>query len=118
MSAPVYVEPHRVDWLIDNAHDPYARFTCSAPVGAQCRSWCAEGCEEFCEPDRTASGRLAGKHRWEDSGECRIVTWLENGGTPGELYMGEDNEPVRSGPIETEWDGDAYLWQYALDAAS
>jgi hypothetical protein len=100
-------EPHRVDWLIDNAHDPYAKFTCSAPVGTLCRCWCAEGCDEFCSDQ-------AG-HRWEDSGECRITTWLENGGTPGELYMGDVNEPLRSGPIETEWDGECYLWQYAAD---
>jgi len=112
---------HRVEWRIDNACEPRARFTCSAPLGAQCRSWCAVGCEEICTDQPTSHRQEDGTvivvgHPWEDSGECRIVTWLENGGTPGELYMGEDDEPVRDGPIETDWDGDAYLWQYAEDA--
>lgn len=110
---------HFIDWRIDNAREPYARFRCTADVGAHCRAWCAEGCEEFCSHQpRTAATwedgtRVVVGHRWEDTGECRIVTWLENGGTPGELFMGDDETPVRSGEIEVEWDGDCYLWQYA-----
>lgn len=112
---------HRIEWRIDNASEPYARFSCSAEIGAICRSWCAVGCEEFCEsqprrlPQSDGTTVVIG-HPWEDSGECRIVAWLENSGTAGELYSGDD-EPLRSGPIEYEWDGDAYLWQYA-EAAS
>lgn len=122
MSPQVAAEPHRVEWLIDNASEPYAKFICSAPVGALCRSWCAVGCEEFCTEQPTRHRQADGTvvvigHPWEDSGECRITTWLENLGTPGELYMGDDNEPLRSGPIETDWDGDCYRWQYSADAA-
>lgn len=112
-------ELHRVEWFISNAAEPSARFTCTAPIGATCRCWCTEGCDEFCsgkpvygDPELVAQAPVDG-HRWADTGECRIVTWLENGGTPGELFMGEDDEPLRSGWIETEWEGDCYLWQYA-----
>ncbi len=64
------------------------------------------------------SAPTANEPPWEDTGQCRIVGWLETGGTPGGLYMGDNNQPLHSGPIETEWDGDCYRWQYAHTEAT
>lgn len=97
-------------------------FTCDAPEGSLCRSWCAEGCDEVCygtpilggEVEVVAQAPLAG-HRWEPVPYCGVVEWL-NG---SDAYDREEahgvDESLRPGvhPIEYEWDGDTYLWHYA-----
>jgi hypothetical protein len=125
VSAEAPTERHFVEWTVTD-DDATARFFCTAPTGATCRCWCASGCEEYCtaQPERTPQPDgtviLIG-HPWTDTGSCRIADWLVYGSDdPADLFFGDDAADqalVRPGvhPIETEWDGDQYLWAYAVD---
>jgi hypothetical protein len=88
-------------------------FTCTAPVGAQCRMHCItcyaeerEVCEcEYRDPSRTPN--------LQDYGSCIVIPWLAED-APEESYNG-DSQPVRGPepqPILEEWTGDNYQWDY------
>lgn len=95
---------HRIAWTIDLAEEPRATFTCDALPGAECRTWCAVGCDEWCPGPE--------QHEQKDTGRCYVIEYLQNSGTAGEQYAGEET-PLRDGPIVTSWEGDGYEWTYA-----
>ena len=75
-----------------------ARWECHASEGADCRLTCLEGCESWSFTDH--------EHKLEDSGECNVVTWLEN------LDLEESHvgmQVIYQGPFEYEWD-DGYTF--------
>lgn len=118
--------PHAVEVEVEEFDDgsssaTVVRFTCSAPAGSLCRSWCVE-CEEECsatpilrEVEQVAQAPLDG-HRYEPVPYCRVVEWLGAGDAGDREELHADDEPLRPGarPIEEEWDGDGYLWRYAV----
>lgn len=93
---------HTVEWRISSACWIDGTVTCHEPDTADCRTWCAEGCEERC----TAPG----EHRREPTGSCNLKDWLENGDLV-ECYAGPTATLV-NGPVDISWDGDNYLWRY------
>lgn len=97
--------PHTVAWFIDSGGPAVPYFTCTAPAGAHCRTWCDSGCEERCtDPD---------EHPFVDQGECLMVAWLEAEGPGAEAYDG-DKASVHDGPIVLRWEtrDEMYLWSY------
>lgn len=96
---------HRIEWAIEVGCPPSATFSCDAPVGAECRTWCAVGCDEVCPGPK--------EHEQADTGRCYVIEYLQNSGTADELYAGEDTA-LRSGPISTSWEGEGYEWEYAV----
>lgn len=96
--------PHTVTWHLDGpGGHAWPTFTCTAPVGAECRLWCAVGCEEYCtNPD---------EHSLKDHGDCLATTWMEATDEGSELYAGPNTNPS-NGPIVFRWDADSYVWQY------
>jgi hypothetical protein len=93
-------EHHHIRFTIDSGGIT-PRAWCTAPEGADCRSWChcdneVCGCEE---PNIT------------DRGECGRILFLTES-DPIELYSGP-NDAVRDGEIALIWDGsDTYTWRY------
>lgn len=109
---------HRVEVELDDDGAPlFVRFTCDAPDGSLCRSWCTV-CEEECSgtpilgPVELIAQATIDGHPYEPVPYCRIVEWLDAAGWD-ETH--DEDEPLRPGaePIEDEWDGDSYLWHYA-----
>jgi hypothetical protein len=94
-------EHHHIRFTIDSGGIT-PRAWCTAPEGADCRSWChcdneVCGCEE---PNIT------------DRGECGRILLLTESDDPIELYSGP-NDAVRDGEIALIWDGsDTYTWRY------
>ena len=81
-------------------------FSCSAPVGADCRLGCGEQCAAW------LNGDPCGHDRTHDEGFCLPITWLQEEDVAWyELYDGTLTE-ARSGPIVTRWDGDYYVWTH------
>lgn len=109
---------HRVSVTIDpGASYPDLVFTCLAPVGATCRLKCAEDCGSETYPCFTYGDPAKGEpvereHAMVDSGLCNVVEWLTNS-DPWDCFHGENDTPVRSGPIRAWWEGDFYAWDYA-----
>lgn len=112
---------HRVEVALDDDGDPtYVRFTCDAPSGSLCRSWCTV-CDETCSGtpilgtvEPIAQAPVDG-HPYEPIPYCRIVEWLGAGDTQDSIELYAEDEALRPGthPIEEEWDGGDYLWRYA-----
>lgn len=95
--------PHRIEVTIEPRWGIRARLLCDAPVGAQCRLWCDKGCD-------SAGEDHADYHELSDTGYCiKTEAWFDD--EPFELYHG-DEHPLRSGPVELEWQGDTYTWAY------
>lgn len=84
-------------------------FTCTGTAADECHQWCSQGCDESCPGPAT--------HRWEDTGECRILVWYDALDVSDTYADSEDDPwPNRSGRIEDEWTGDGYIWRYRDDA--
>jgi Protein of unknown function (DUF550) len=98
---------HRIELILESGGYVDAGFVCTAPVGGQCRLHCPQGCAEF---------ELDGSHEHPlvDSGECTLVTFLDNDGDWGETYCGASKAAVHSGPIRIWYDeGVGARWEYA-----
>lgn len=88
------------------------KFTCTAPEGAKCREACRKCSDQQREACVCAS--LDEQPDLQDFGECFVVLWLSQD-APEECFTGEHQavkgpEPQ---PIEYEWDGDCFSWDYA-----
>jgi len=101
---------HTISWTIARG-ELRTEFGCAAPHGAACRLECPAGCPTFAD----CPGEDDPAHQLVDAGRCLVLDWLEEGGTPDELYDGAP-APVRSGPILVDWSGDGWLWRYDDDA--
>jgi len=107
----VTIEPDLVD----------ARFACTAPPGADCRWTNGPGCEceSWAGPFRDAIGTYHetddGDRHYMVPSECTVLPWLENAEWE-ETYRGQFG-PVRSGPIDVEWNDDGYTWSYPEEAS-
>jgi hypothetical protein len=98
---------HYVRHLLRPGDYVSTEYRCDAPEGALCRLACTRCTgEERCVCDAPD---------FQDTGECLVLPWLENG-APEECFGGDDGEPVRGPdwqPIDAEWNGDIYEWDYA-----
>jgi hypothetical protein len=103
---------HTISWTIARG-ELRTEFGCAAPHGAACRLECPAGC--LTVDDCPTVGGYRASHQPVDAGRCLVVDWLEEGGTPDELYDGP-TAPVRSGPILVDCYGDGWLWRYDDDA--
>jgi hypothetical protein len=118
---------HRIEVEVDDdGAVECVRFTCDEPEGSLCRSWCTV-CEETCsaEPilgsatlalvELVAQAPVDG-HLYEPVPYCRFVEWLGAGDTQDSIDLHDEDEPLRPGthPIEVAWDGDEYVWHYAV----
>lgn len=101
------------------------RFTCTAPAGSLCRSWCVEvECEETCSatpilgPVEIVAQAPVDGHAYAPIDYCRIVEWLGAGDAWDRDEAHAEDEPLRPGvhPITEEWDDETYLWCYAEPA--
>jgi hypothetical protein len=94
---------HRVAWAIEYGQVS-AKFACSAPEDAPCRTYCMDSTcdDEVCTDP--ANHRRSGQ-------PCMVITWLTESGAPEELYGGEPAKPLDA-PINYEWTGDDYHWSY------
>lgn len=89
---------HTIEWYIDR-DSVYGAVTCTAVEGAPCRMSCPHGCPTWpCGHDLT------------DQGDCNAVEWFDNCGVIDSY--GGDRRPLRSGPVEVVWNGDAWVWTY------
>jgi hypothetical protein len=112
---------HRVEVEVDDDGSPeYLSFTCDAPEGSLCRSWCTV-CEEECSgtpilgPVELVAQAPVDGHPYAPVPYCRLVVWLGAGDTQDAIERHDEDEALRPGthPIEVSWDGDEYLWHYA-----
>jgi hypothetical protein len=109
--AEEYMPGHHVEWSIEPGHVS-GGFTCTAPVGGQCRLTCAEACGSETYPcsswdDEKDEDR---EHELVDSGSCNVVLFLEQDSCQ-EAFEGEPCALV-AGPIEVRWRDDTYWWRY------
>lgn len=97
---------HTITWHLDGpGGHAWPTFACAAPQGADCRLWCAAGCDERClDPD---------EHPMKDEGHCLPTTWMEAEGGGAECYNGPPTSPS-NGPIEYVWNSldECYDWHY------
>lgn len=82
-----------------------SRINCTNPELAACRLWCPT-CDELC----------CCFQDWHDAGYCLAVTWIDNGDSPLEVYVG-DEKPLVSGPVEVRWDGVLETWTWCYPEA-
>lgn len=103
---------HTIAWTIEAGALPNAVITCSAPVGADCRSWCTAGCEDFCPSEDPETGE---PHPQADTGACLRAAGLNSGTWPcvEECYDG-GKVVVHDGPVDIRWDSldEVWLWTY------
>lgn len=91
---------HTIEWRIEPEH-VWGQLRCTAPEGAECRLTCPMGCESWpCS------------HPLEDGGTCNPIEWIENSDGAVTAYGGQETA-LRDGPIEFNWEGDWYEWDYA-----
>jgi len=107
LTAPTTVEhPHRVTYHPETDTEPWRLVAhCDAPVGAPCRLWCAEGCEEDGAEEHA-------EHELVDQGQCITLEWLRLSDVE-DFYAGPDLTEFHDGPIRTFWDFDGVQWEYA-----
>ena len=102
----VAVSEHHTIKITVEPEQVTGEFSCSAPVGADCRLGCGEQCAAW------LNGDPCGHPRTHDEGFCLPITWLQEDDTYWyESYDGTLTT-ARSGPIVTRWDGDYYVWTY------
>lgn len=75
----------------------YWKFTCTAPVGAWCRSACPT-CDDWCDHDRV------------DIGECNALLWLENDDAMPECQIGKLR--AWEGDVELKWNYDHECYEF------
>lgn len=96
-------------------HHVHTEFTCTAPVGAQCRMHCKTCYDEQLEACQCSIwGGGSRMPNMQDFGSCLAITWLSND-APEECYEGT-REPVRGPepqPITVLWNSDNCGWEYA-----
>jgi hypothetical protein len=112
---------HTIDWRIEADGAIRGTATCHEPEGADCRTYCAEFCDEsMIECDDCAEygheevvvrhcARCAAPIRTDLP--CNMIEWIINGDGWQWSYSGPE-VPLASGPIAFGWDGDTWVWFY------
>lgn len=97
------------------------RFVCKADASAPCRNYPACTCEDWEEARHFGHGKGETPepgHEAVPQDECWMDPWLNNSMlhdsySADDLYIDDDEFP--NGPVETTWEGDYLLWEYADD---
>lgn len=89
----------------------YARWTCHAAEGADCRMRCPGECEEWDLVEHDADH----DHKLVDAGHCMVVEGLEAVEDIEDCHQGED--VLYDGPMEWDYDG-GYTFRLPSPAGS
>jgi hypothetical protein len=100
---------HSLELTIGTDGDVDFRIKCAAPVGAACRLWCENGCEQHPVYDEDGEEIIEPLF---DHGWC-IATegYFDDTSLIPELYSG-DYQVIARLPIRVWWDGDGARWEW------
>jgi hypothetical protein len=106
----------------DGGFAPRGYVTCDAPAGS-CRKHCRTTGYDGCEDGWTlCGGECAGYDHADpgaehctnghvlDRGECNVVLFLDEDPDGN----GPATNPFTDGPIDVEWTGHGYVWEYSV----
>lgn len=116
------VQYHRVTVTVTPADDPEdrpevdIRFACTAPEGAECRTYPDCDCESFTEGD--VPGHDGSGHPYIAGRQCWLADWFDGNGAvfdgpDSELWEDHEHPAIaRAGTIDVQWECDYINWHF------